>query len=283
MFLDKLLPWRPKRLRPSKFHGHFYPADFDALTGRIDALIADARDVPAGEARALVLPFAELDFAGPVCAPALAMIARQAEQIERVVIIAASHMIPFQGVAVPTHDAWDTPIGAAWIDEDALLGLVRAEKARYINGVIDAEPALEITLPMLQRVLRRKTRYLPLLVGDCKPDTVLTALEDVATGPETLVVILTELAHSVAAPDAADLASETIAAIEALDPDPLTRHHVTARMPLKALLTFASARGWTPTTLQVTHSRQVEAGARMNVLVREEALVVGYGSFAFTS
>jgi AmmeMemoRadiSam system protein B len=128
-----------------------------------------------------------------------------------------------------------------------------------------------VHLPFLQQVLAGFT-LVPLVVGDADADTVATVLEAVWGGPETLIVISSDLSHYHDYATAQRLDGETTRAIEALEPGHIGYGQACGRNPLNGLLEVARRRGLEVTTVDVRNSGDT-SGRRDSV--------VGYGTYAF--
>ena len=259
-------------VRPPAVAGMFYPADAPTLRREIDASFADAVDPPpgAGVPKALIVPHAGFVYSGPVAASAFARLAPARDVIERVVLLGPSHRVYLRGLAVPSADSFDTPLGAIPIDD----GLRRT--ALGVSGVAvdDAahrdEHSLEVELPFLQTALAGFT-LLPLSVGDTTTDEVAAVLDAVWGGPETLIVISTDLSHYHPYDEAKQLDARTAAAIVSGDPSAIGDHDACGSRPLRGMLRVAHERGLTVEQLDLRNSGDT-AGDRRRV--------VGYGAFA---
>ena len=138
------------RVRPAAVAGRFYPGDPDALAALVDALLAKAP--PSGHHRrpaALVAPHAGFRFSGPVAAAAYAHLALWRGDVTRVIVLGPAHFTPLHGMALPSVEAFDTPLGPIPVDADA-----RGVAAGLSGVVIDDEPhasehAIETQLPFL--------------------------------------------------------------------------------------------------------------------------------------
>lgn len=252
--------------------GQFYPADPDELRRAIDAAFAEAV-APRADAtppKALIAPHAGYVYSGAIAASAFGCIEPAHDRIERVVLLGPSHRVYVRGMAVPSVESFATPLGTVPIDAE-LRDAALAEPA----VVIDDEPhryehSLEVELPFLQTVLDRFT-LLPLSVGDATTDEVAAVLDAVWGGPETLIVISTDLSHYHRYDDAARRDARTAAAILAADHDIIADHDACGSRPLRGLLRVAVARNLTIEQLDLRNSGDT-AGDRDRV--------VGYGAFA---
>jgi AmmeMemoRadiSam system protein B len=132
------------------------------------------------------------------------------------------------------------------------------------------EHSLEVELPFLQHVLGGFS-LLPLAVGDASPDAVAEVLDRVWGGPETLVVVSSDLSHYLPYEDACRLDAGTARRIADLDPA-IGQTQACGAAPVNGLLLAARKRGLRVRQLDLRNSGDT-AGDRRRV--------VGYGAFAF--
>lgn len=260
------------RVRPAAVAGTFYPADPDALRALVRASFATsvpaADDAPVPEA--IVVPHAGLVYSGPIAASAYRRVAPGGGTIERVVLLGPSHHVAFAGIAASSADAFATPLGGLTVDRGAV------EAALGLPGVVERDDAherehcLEVQLPFIQAVLPRVS-IVPFVVGDASMDEVAALLDLLWGGPETLVVISTDLSHYHPATEAERLDQRTAAAIVALRPDLISGSDACGARPLRGLLAAAAARHVGVELLDLRTSGDT-AGDRDRV--------VGYGAFA---
>ncbi len=143
--------------------------------------------------KVLIVPHAGTIYSGPTAAHAYALLAPWKSQISRVVLIGPSHHHPFQGLALPAEEMFETPLGCISIDQTLASQLPKQDVA-VIDAAHRHEHSLEVQLPFLQLVLDSFS-ILPLVVGDASPDQVCRVLTQVWGGPETLILISTDLSH----------------------------------------------------------------------------------------
>jgi AmmeMemoRadiSam system protein B len=262
----------PLSVRPAAVAGSFYPGSPDKVRTAIREAFADAV-IPATDAvvpKALVVPHAGYVYSGAVAASAYARIIPARSTIRRVVLMGPSHRVYVRGLAVPSVDAFRTPLGIVPIDaggRDVALGLpgVRVDDRAHAD-----EHSLEVQLPFLQSVLD-DFALIPFSVGDATADEVAAVLEACWGGSETLVVISTDLSHYHRYDDATRLDARTAAAIVACRPDAVDDHDACGAYPLRGLLQVASEHGLSVEQLDLRNSGDT-AG--------DHDRVVGYGAFA---
>ncbi len=135
-------------VRPPAAAGRFYPADRRRLEAEIERLI-DA--VPAAEgpaAKALIAPHAGYVYSGAVAAAAFAGL-RDRAGLERVVVIGPAHYVAVRGIAVPTAQAFATPLGQVPVDRDAIAAISVLPHVGISDAAHAPEHALEVELPFL--------------------------------------------------------------------------------------------------------------------------------------
>ena len=175
--------------------GTFYPADAAILRQTVKQLLAPSvapfETVPP---KALIVPHAGYVYSGPVAGHAYAQLVAHAATIRRVILLGPTHRVPVRGIALPDADAFATPLGEVPIDQDAIRRLARISQVVVYDAAHAFEHSLEVQLPFLQSVLHDFT-LVPLAVGDATATEVAGVLEVLWGGPETLIVISSDLSH----------------------------------------------------------------------------------------
>ena len=260
-------------LRPAAVAGTFYPADPGVLSGSVDRLLR-ATAPRSGEStarlKALIVPHAGYIYSGPVAAHAYAALRPIAADIRRVVMLGPAHRVPIRGLALPDASYFATPLGNVEIDAQACTA------ARGLPQVTDdalahaGEHSLEVQLPFLQRVLG-DFKLLPLVVGFASGDAIAEVLDALWGGPETLIVISSDLSHYHSYATAREIDRVTADTILALDPT-LDHEQACGATPVNGLLLAARRRGLRPDLLDLRNSGDTAGDRRQ---------VVGYAAFSF--
>jgi AmmeMemoRadiSam system protein B len=251
--------------RPAAVAGSFYPATPSALGDAVDRYLAAATS-RGPRPKAIVAPHAGYIYSGPIAGNAFARLAMAGSEIERVVLIGPSHRVFVRGLATPGARALATPLGLVLVDEEALaLVDVPANAAAHAR-----EHALEVMLPFLQRVAPR-AKIAPFCVGDASPDQVAKVIDTLWGGPETVIVVSSDLSHYLPYEVATELDAETAERIASLTA-PLDPETACGARGIDGLITAARRRGMKGEILDVRNSGDT-AGDRERV--------VGYGAFAF--
>ncbi len=259
-------------IRQPAVAGTFYPAERDVLERQLAQFLSDAgNDAPTmAPPKAIIGPHAGYVFSGSVAARAYARLAAARGKIQRVVLIGPSHYVAFRGIAVDTSEAWVTPCGTVPLDADAISQLRSVPMVGVLEEAHQREHALEVHVPFLQQVLG-DFRLVPVVTGDAPPESVTALLDALWGGPETLIVISTDLSHYLDYAACQRIDQITAEAIERFDSDVLTPTHACGSLATKGLLRAARERSMTIERLDLRNSGDT-AGSRDRV--------VGYGAWA---
>lgn len=258
------------RRRPPAVAGTFYPADPDVLAAQVDHLVPT--DATGPTPKALIVPHAGYAYSGPVAGRGYATLGAGRDRIERVVLLGPAHRVPLRGLATTSVDQWVTPLGSVSVDDGARQAVLALPSVEVDDRAHAAEHSLEVHLPFLQRTLRGFT-LLPLVVGHADEETVAAVLDTVWGGPETLIVVSTDLSHYRDHATASILDRRTADAITAGHPETIRPDDACGVHPVRGLLVAARRHGLRARLIDLRNSGDT-SGPRDRV--------VGYGAFALT-
>jgi MEMO1 family protein len=258
-------------VRPPAVAGLFYPENANELRHDVDGYLAGSapRAAVTGRPKALIVPHAGYQYSGPVAGVAYRRLRDWSAFIQHVVMIGPSHRVAIRGLAVPSVDSFATPLGSVPID------VAGRERLRELGLVAVSDPAhaaehsLEVQLPFLQVVLE-DFDILPLTVGFAAVDQVTRVIDAVWGGPDTLVLVSSDLSHYHTWSEARQLDAETTRAIMERRSD-LHDEQACGACGINGLMQVARRRGLTVELLDQRNSGDT-AGDRSRV--------VGYGSYA---
>jgi AmmeMemoRadiSam system protein B len=250
--------------------GLFYPGDPRELHAMIEGYLRSAR-VDGIVPKAIIAPHAGYIYSGPIAASAYALLKPARGRITRVVLLGPAHRVGFHGLALPSSEYFMTPLGRITIDRETVDKISRLPQIRVMDAAHAQEHSLEVHLPFLQEVLGQFS-LLPLVVGDAEPEDVGEVLEVLWGGPETLIVISSDLSHYHDYKTAQKLDRATSQAIEQLRPEDIQYDHACGRNPVNGLLHVARRLGLKAKTVDLRNSGDT-AGTRDRV--------VGYGAYIF--
>jgi AmmeMemoRadiSam system protein B len=256
--------------RPPAVAGTFYPGDPATLSATVDQLLADAGSPPGLQPKALIVPHAGYVYSGSTAATAYATLAPWARTIRRVVLLGPTHRVAVAGIALPEADVFSTPLGPIRLDAQAIAGIADLPQIVFSDHVHAFEHSLEVHLPFLQRVLNHFT-LVPLAVGHAAPEAVAEVLDKLWDGPETLIVISSDLSHFLPYGTAQQVDGNTCRHILQFDTH-IHPEQACGAYPINGLLLAARRRKLKPTLLGMCNSGDT-AG--------DKARVVGYAAFSF--
>jgi AmmeMemoRadiSam system protein B len=248
----------------------FYPADqrqlHDEVTHYLNAAIGSRTDalVP----KAIIAPHAGYVYSGPVAASAYARLLPARDRIHRVVLLGPSHHVPFRGLASSSVDAFVTPLGPITLDRAAIDSLADLPQVQCLDEAHTLEHSLEVHLPFLQEILD-DFQLVPLVVGDARPAEVAEVLERLWGGPETLIVISSDLSHYHDYITAKRLDRHTSEAVHSED--------ACGCVGIAGLLYLARERGLQASTVDLRNSFDTAGSDTAGSKDR----VVGYGAYVF--
>ena len=156
------------------------------------------------------------------------------------------------------------------VDRPLVVRLIEAKLIEMLDAAHAREHSLEVHLPFLQVALG-EFALVPIVAGEASPQAVAAVLDAVWGGPETLIVVSTDLSHYLDYRTCQETDLRTAEAIERHDPDALAPESACGRVPVRGLLAVAKRRGMSIARLDLRNSGDT-AGPRQRV--------VGYGSWA---
>jgi AmmeMemoRadiSam system protein B len=288
-------------IRQAAVDGLFYPRAPAALRAQVLAYGADAAAADGSAAarpKMLIVPHAGYEYCGGVAAAAYALLRGRpgegagsagrsvARAITRVVLLGPAHRVALVGLAAPTSEAFETPLGLVALDTDALASISGLPQVVRSDRAHEREHSLEVQLPFLQALLDdggddggdeggaqdgKGFKLVPLVVGRADAPAVAQVLERLWGGDETLVVISSDLSHYLPYAQARAADRATVQRILALDAG-LAGHEACGAAAINGALLVARAHGLVPRLVALCSSGDT-AGGRDRV--------VGYGAFAF--
>ena len=251
--------------------GDVYPNNPDRLQTDVLELLAEVAPPPRLTPKALIAPHAGYIYSGGVAAAAFATLRDSAHAIKRVVLIGPAHYVQVAGIAAPTVSSFETPLGCVRVDLEALSALADLRFVVRADGPHAPEHCLEVELPFLQTVLP-SFQIVPLVVGDATPNNVAQVLRRLWGGPETLIVVSSDLSHYHPYEAARRLDGATASAIERGDWASLVPNQACGSLAVAGLLIEAGRHGLRAHRLALCNSGD-SAGSRDRV--------VGYGAWMF--
>lgn len=254
--------------RPPAVAGRFYSALVAELRQDVDAKLS-AHPTLARQPKVLIAPHAGHIYSGAMAAKAYARLKPFSQIIKRVVLLGPAHRVHVQGLALPGTGAYQTPLGSVLIDTMAAEAI---SDLPFVSARADAhapEHSLEVHVPFLQRCLESFV-LMPLVVGQATPTQVAQVLERLWGGPDTLIVISTDLSHYHSYLEAMQIDTQSCVQILNFN-STLEPQQACGARPLNGMLTLAQQLD-----LEIEQIGYCNSGDTAG----DKERVVGYGSFA---
>jgi AmmeMemoRadiSam system protein B len=237
------------------------------VTGFLDTAVFPPPPIPTP--KAIIAPHAGYVYSGPIAGSAYAQAAPLSGWIERVVMLGPAHTLAIRGLAATSAHTFQTPLGDVDVEQTAVQQALRLPQVQTIDAAHTREHGLEVQLPFLQETLGA-FRLVPFVVGHASPEEVAEVIDLLWGGPETLIVISSDLSHFLSYRQAQQLDAATCAAIEQMRPEAIAQDGACGRRPIQGLLRVAKQRGLSAVTLDLRNSGDT-AGTKDRV--------VGYGAW----
>jgi len=259
-------------VRQAAVAGLFYPSNAGELQRDIEHYLSQVSTGKfSARPKAVIVPHAGYVYSGITAASAYASIRPLRGIIQRVVLLGPSHRVRLRGMAVMNVDSFQTPLGDIPQDSNAIKQLLTLPQIQVMDAAHWQEHSLEVQLPFLQTVLDAFT-LVPIAVGETSSTEVEQVLDMLWGGPETLVVVSSDLSHYHDYKTAQTIDRSTCEAIEQLDIDSIDYEQACGCAAVKGLLLTAKRRNMAVHTLALSNSGDT-AG--------DHERVVGYGCWAF--
>jgi AmmeMemoRadiSam system protein B len=227
------------------------------------------------------VPHAGYAYSGGVTAEAFAAVAGYAP--DTVVLFGPSHYMAFPGVAAPSYDAFETPLGALAVDRELVSSVTaKTETVKEMDEPFDKEHCLEVQMPFVQRVLG-DVKIAPFVFGVPDADVGYAfgeALGEALTGRNALIVVTSDLSHYHPYDQAVALDTAFVEAFKTGDPavvletDESGRSEVDAPAAVVAAMVAAKKLGYTDCDILLYRNSGDVTG--------DKSAVVGYSAGIIT-
>jgi MEMO1 family protein len=178
--------------------GQFYPAGRIELKQMLVDLFEKA--APSGKVKnviAIISPHAGYVFSGVVAASAFNQI-DGGKQYENIFILGPSHHVAFVGAAVYSKGNYLTPLGPVSVNRECARELLKKSKVFVDRDDAHAdEHSVEVQLPFLQFVMKKKFSIVPIVIGSGDIDVyteIARVLKPYFNG-NNLFIISTDFSH----------------------------------------------------------------------------------------
>ena len=259
-------------VRQAAVAGRFYPDDARQLRAAVREYAAAAA-TETTPPKAIIVPHAGYVYSGPVAGSGYAQLQPLRGTIEHVVLLGPTHFVPFRGLGASSAGVFETPLGPVNVDTQSVAAALKLPQVQVLDEAHAYEHSLEVHFPFLQETLG-EFKVVPLVVGETTHEEVAEVIELLWGGPETLIVISSDLSHYHDYETACRLDGETSKTIEESRIGDLRGDRACGFLPIGGLLRVAEERGFKAHTIDLRNSGDT-AGPYERV--------VGYGAYVLTA
>lgn len=261
-----------KKSRPTAVAGMFYPDSPQQLKTMIEQSLNQASSsVQIQQPKVLIVPHAGYIYSADIAANAYQYLKPFVNDIHHIVLIGPSHRVAFPGLALSSADYFETPLGDVEINSQARQKLMELEGIDIIDQAHVKEHSLEVQLPFLQHIINRFTLS-PIVAGNASPQLVAEAIQLLWGGPETVIIISSDLSHYHDYQAAQVLDQTTTQAILDFDINKIDSQQACGCVGIRGLLHFAHQHPLKASLVDLRNSGDT-AG--------DKDRVVGYGAYVF--
>ena len=180
--------------RAAAVAGYFYEADPAHLQHHVDELLNAASAQSEALPGALIVPHAGYIYSGQTAACAYKCLLTDPGQVKRVLLIGPAHRVYVDGMAIPSVERFNTPLGDIPLDREALDLIGDLPGVEVSDEAHRQEHSLEVQLPFLQSVLGDFS-LVPVVVGGARAEQVAAVIDTLCSEAGTLLIISSDLSH----------------------------------------------------------------------------------------
>lgn len=227
--------------------GRFYPNDKGKLSATIHSLLHDAAQYQSVKpyhkepSNIIIAPHAGYIYSGPIAASAYHYVKNSSKTINRVILLGPAHRVPIMGCVCPSVAWFETPLGKTAIDQEQLRKLVSLNLIQINDLAHQEEHSLEVHLPFLQTLYGSDFCLIPLVVGDCRPETLAKIINS-TINEHSVLIVSTDLSHFMDYQSATIRDTITSNAIVSLDFSSIGPEDACGCVPLSGLLSYAKSK-----------------------------------------
>ena len=264
----------PQEIRYPSMIGRYYPQDGRELSKQAANFIdtADRRLRLSGDdsPKAIIVPHNALYFSGSVAGAGYAALKRLKPFVKRVILIGSSHQGKYFGVSLSQAQYWEMPNRRFEVDSETVKNLIKMQGVGFNNSAHEAEFSLEMQLPFVNAVFSKDVKIVPILVEDASVEQVAGLIDIVWGGPETVVIISTDMFMGKDAESVKKSVQATANLLEKKDYFSIKSNHFCAPLPVAGLLSYARENNLDVRTLDLQTSADVFSMTDK---------VIGFGAF----
>lgn len=255
------------KVKPSSVAGKFYTANKEELLTEIETFASSFARHYEYRSRAVIVPHAGYYYSGML---AYSGIRHLKKDVKNVFIIAPTHYVGFEGLALSKFDKWQTPLGEVEVNREINNQIVKKfYYSDFLDEAFESEHSVEVQVPFIQKILP-DAKIIPILVGKIEYDKLSRVIEHFWENPENAFVISSDLSHFLPAKEARKTDNLTAEMIESADIEQFSHEQACGFTGVCALTKFVKNRGFSLIRVGMYNSGDVTG---------DNSKVVGYGGW----
>lgn len=265
--------------KSASFAGSFYPDKPDEINNLLNSYKLESKI--EYKSKAIIVPHAGIYYSGYAAMAGF----QHLELSENIFIIAPSHHVNFNNIALPNYTYFDTPLGSLEVNNRRIKEIAEKFPCLISDEVFENEHAIEVQLPFIQNLnapqitsakdfvkefkkIGHKIRIIPVLVGNCDyrliSDLISTYWED------SSFVISSDLSHYYNQKECRQIDTYTAAIIETGKIESFQKGQACGLIGIMGLVDFANNNDCSLIRVMMYNSGDIN---------KEPDKVVGYGSW----
>ena len=227
------------KIKPPSVAGKFYTDNKDELLSLLETFAKNhLRDYDCSS-RAVIVPHAGYYYSGQLANNGIQYLGRTAKNV---FIIAPTHNLPFEGLALSNFDKWSTPIGVIEVNQDINQDLIESfDYCNYLDEAFQSEHSAEVQVPFIQKMFPNAS-IVPILVGNIKFEKITKILNYSWANPDNVFVISSDLSHFHSSADARKIDKITATMIETGNFEGFTSEQACGAVGVLGLAEFAKEK-----------------------------------------
>lgn len=255
-----------QRVKEPTLAGTFYTNNKEDLSDQMEYFAAESKNYYNTPTRAVIVPHAGLVFSGRVAYEGINQLDKN---IKNLFIIAPSHKVAFDGIAVSSYNALKTPIGQSYIHHDLTQELMDKFGAKVNDETFDSEHSLEVELPIIQSIFKH-ANIIPIMVGKDSPAIIDQIISEYYPDEKNGFIISSDLSHFLTDEEARKMDAETAKMIESGDIRQFRYEQACGAIGIAGLVSYANKNNYSLIRIDMTNSSEAS---------EDKSRVVGYGSW----
>ena len=255
-----------RKIKEAAVANTFYTGSAEDLILQIQNFKETSKNLYQYATRAVIVPHAGLVYSGRLAYEGISQIDKN---VKNIFIFAPSHRVGFDGIALSSYDAWETPIGTSEVNQQICMDLHDNFGANINDDAMASEHSIEVELPIIQHLLG-DAKIVPVLIGKENPEVIKNIIEKYYSNKENAFVISSDLSHYLTNERAKETDKITAQMIETGNMSGFRYEQACGAVGIAGLVAFANSNKFSMIRIDLANSSEVS---------EDTSRVVGYGTW----